>query len=200
MYLARLRLNRSRMAVTWSANPYRVHQRLAMAFSQRDPRLLFRLEDTPQGTQILVQSQRMPDWGRAFTDLEVLSTPPECKSLELHLEGAHRYRFRLLANPCVKRNEKRLGLLREDQQRAWLARKLGEAGAELVACRASPQGHMKSRKNPVKDEASQTHWAVLFEGILLARDPRRLGEAVASGVGPAKGYGFGLLSLAPLMS
>ncbi len=196
MYLTRLKLDRSRLALTWSANPYRVHQRLAMAFAGRDPRLLFRLEDTRAGTQILVQCQSKPDWDRAFSDLRVLAAPAECKPFGLHLEAGGHYRFRLLGNPCVKRNGKRLGLLRDEQQRAWLGRKFGEAGADLVTCRLLPQGHKTSRKNLQKEDGPQTHFAVLFEGILRARDPRRLVEAVGSGVGPAKGYGFGLLSLA----
>lgn len=196
MYLARLRLKRSRMALTWSANPYRVHQRLAMGFAGRDPRLLFRLEDTRQGAQILVQSQRRPDWDLAFAGLDVLDAPPECKTFEWRLSAGACYRFRLLANPCVKRDGKRLGLLREDHQRAWLSRKLTEAGAELVACRASSLGHLKSRRSPHKDEATQTHFAVLYEGVLRVREPSRFEGALRSGIGPAKGYGFGLLSLA----
>jgi CRISPR system Cascade subunit CasE len=38
---------------------------------------------------------------------------------------------------------------------------------------------------------------VLFEGVLQAQNPERLREIVECGIGAAKGYGFGLLSLAP---
>jgi CRISPR system Cascade subunit CasE len=40
------------------------------------------------------------------------------------------------------------------------------------------------------------HYSVDFDGVLSVTDPALFAEAVASGIGPAKGFGFGLLSLA----
>jgi CRISPR system Cascade subunit CasE len=194
MYLARLLLNQSRVAVGWVANPYRVHQRLMMA-CEGDPRLLFRIEDAPAGTQILVQSHVQPDW-RAFSDLPVLACPPEHKMFEPQLRRGQLYRFRLLANPSVKRDGKRHGLLREDEQRQWLTRKLAEAGAEVIGCLASSHGNQFSRKGAQGDVHQQTHLSVLFDGFLRAIDVDALARALEYGVGSAKGYGFGLLSLA----
>jgi CRISPR system Cascade subunit CasE len=195
MYLSRLQLNRSRIALGWIANPYRVHQRLMMA-CDGDDRVLFRIEETDTGTQILVQSRTEPDWAASLGDLSVLAGEPEHKAFQPCLEAGRLYRFRLLANPTVKRDGKRLGLLREEAQRAWLARKLAEAGGELSGCVVVPQGFRHSRKNPKEDDA-QTHLAVLFEGVLRVTDPTLVAAAIENGVGPAKGYGFGLLSLAP---
>lgn len=195
MYLARLRLNRSRRALLWAANPYRVHQRLLMAF-EGEPRLLFRLEEHAEGSEILVQAHIAPDWTRAFGDFPVLAAPPEHKEFALRLQPGACYRFRLLANPTVKRAGRRLGLLREEEQRAWLVRKLDEAGAEVLGCRANSLGLQRSERNPAKDEHIQTHLAVLYEGMLRVADPERLARAVATGIGAGKGYGFGLLSLA----
>jgi CRISPR system Cascade subunit CasE len=196
MYLSRLQLNTSRVAMLWATNPYRVHQRLMMA-CDGDPRLLFRIEDTSEGTQVLVQSHVEPNWHLAFEDFDVLRCPPEHKAFDLRLQAGRPYRFRLLANPTVKRNGNRLGLFKEEDQRAWLTRKIEDAGARLVGSIAAPRGLQKSDKNPAKDEHVATHFAVLFEGVLQARDPERLGQVVESGIGAAKGYGFGLLSLAP---
>jgi len=197
MYVGRLRLNPSRLAVGWCANPYRVHQRLKMAFDG-DPRLLFRIEDEREGTQIIVQATRAPKWDAAFADFLVLSGPPEHKPFAPCLSEGRVYRFRLLANPTVKRNGRRLGLLREEDQRAWLARKLADAGGELVGCVASTHGLRRSEKNPHKDASVQTHLAVLFDGALRVKDAGRLCRALETGIGAAKGYGFGLLSLAPI--
>ena len=196
MFLARLRLNRSRTAVTWIANPYRVHQRLMMAFDG-DPRLLFRIDESTEGAQILVQSQTEPNWGASFSGFSVLACSPEHKPFQPCLEAGRRYRFRLLANPTVKRDGKRLGLLREEDQRAWLVRKITDAGAELLGCTVSPHGLQRSGKNPYKEAAAQTHLAVLFEGVLRVTDPTLMTAAIENGIGAAKGYGFGLLSLAP---
>jgi CRISPR system Cascade subunit CasE len=201
MYLSRLQLNTSRTAVGWASNPYRVHQRLMMA-CDGDSRLLFRIEDTSEGTQILIQSHVEPNWPFAFDELAVLNCPPEHKLFDLRLEAGRQYRFRLLANPTVKKKNDdgkpyRLGLIQEADQLAWLTRKLEDAGVTLASCVVMPRGLQHSGKNPAQDANAATHLAVLFEGVLQAQDPERLKAVVESGVGSAKGYGFGLLSLAP---
>ncbi len=204
MYLSRLTLNFSRMAVLWVSNPYRVHQRLRMACGD-DSHLLFRIEENAQGVnQILVQSQNEPGWKKAFDDFPVLLRLPECKLFMPQLYPGTSYRFRLLANPTVKKtidgnlNKARLGLLHEEDQQKWLCRKIEAAGSTILASRTLPHGFQHSRKNPAKDENQQTHFAVLFEGVLQVKDVSQLQAALEAGIGSAKGYGFGLLSLAPV--
>jgi len=205
MYLSRLTLNHSRTAIQWLSNPYRVHQRLKMA-CDHDPRLLFRIEESDRGVQILVQSVNAPDWQKAFGDFPVLAVHPESKPFTLALQAGKQYRFRLLANPTVKQSvekdgegprKTRHGLTKEADQAAWLRRKLEAAGAEVLTCQAAPRGRQVSRKSSTSAQGQQTHLAVLFEGQLLAKDPALLETALAQGIGSAKGYGFGLLSLGP---
>jgi len=202
MYLTRLMLNRSRAAVLWVANPYRVHQRLMMGCDE-DPRLLFRIEETERGVQILAQSTRAPDWQKAFGDFPVLLHPPEEKAFDPRLLEGARYRFRLLANPTVKvtvekegeeSRKTRRGLIKEKDQLEWIKRKLEAAGAEVLGCMTVPRGLQHSHKGG--NEGSQTHLAVLFEGVLAVQDAMKLKTALQDGIGSAKGYGFGLLSLA----
>jgi len=206
MYLSRLTLNSSRMAVLLVSNSYRVHQRLRMA-CEDDPHLLFRIEENAQGVnQILVQSQNEPDWKKAFDDFPVLLRPPECKPFRPQLKDGDSYRFRLLANPTVKKTvdhdgeqkKARLGLLNEEAQQDWLQRKIEAAGSRVLASRTLPRGFQHSRKNPSKDENHQTHLSVLFEGFLLVNDASLLQAVLETGIGSAKGFGFGLLSLAPV--
>jgi len=208
MYLSRLTLNRSHIATQWLSNPYRIHQRLKMACEQ-DPRLLFRVEEAEQGTFILVQSHILPAWKTAFADLPVLLNPPESKSFEINLQIGQQYRFRLLANPTAKKtvmkddSEKhklRVGLIRQEDQLAWLKRKLDASGAEVLNCLVIPRGKQYSKKSTHKSEDVQTHLAVLFEGLFVAKDVVLLTKAATDGIGSAKGFGFGLLSLAPASS
>lgn len=205
MYLSRLRINTSRLAALWTANPYRVHQRLMMA-CDGDPRLLFRIEDTFEKTQILVQSHVEPNWPFAFADLDVLRCTPEHKMFDLFLQPGRIYRFRLLANPAIvktiqrgdgSKEKNRLGLFKEEDQRTWLMRKFEGGGAKLVSAVIAPRGLQRCTKNPAKNGGVATHYAVLFEGVLKVQNSELLTAAVESGVGPAKGFGFGLLSLAP---
>jgi CRISPR system Cascade subunit CasE len=199
LYLARLRLNASRVAALWITNPYRVHQRLLMACGG-DPRMLFRIEAGEEPVTILIQSHQPGNWAQAFADFPVLSRPVEQKEFTLRLLTGESYRFRLLANPTVKRNGRRLGLMTENEQLGWLARKLTQAGAELKGCRAWPWKLQHSERNPAKDANMQTHLAVLFEGLLTVGETSALCAAVKNGFGSAKGYGFGLLSLARFAS
>jgi len=192
------------MAMLWVANPYRVHQRLMMA-CEGDPRLLFRIESSDGVTRMLVQSQVEPDWQVAFTDFPVLVAPAEYKTFELQLKPGGIYRFRLLANPTHKQTDEkdgekhksRQGYFKQEDQLAWLSRKLEAAGAELLECTAASKGLQRSSKGAAKQAGEQVHLAVLFDGLLRVKTPDLLLKALESGIGPAKGYGFGLLSLAP---
>lgn len=204
MFLSRLTLNRTQMAFLWRANPYRVHQRLLMA-CEGDPRLLFRTEPDEMATQILVQSQLCPTWEKAFADFPVLERQPEMKEFDPSLCQDGIYRFRLLANPTKKTmiskngeaRKTRLGIFKWEDQLKWLGRKLDDAGARMLSGDARPQGMQRSHRTVQRSQDVQTHLAVQFDGILQVIEPARLKSAIISGIGPAKGFGFGLLSLAP---
>jgi hypothetical protein len=137
MYLACLRLNRSRRAVLWASNPYRVHQRLLIAY-EGEPRLLFRIEDLNDGVQILVQSSLPPDWERAFADFPVLAEPPQYRSFEPRLSHGGSYRFRLLANPTVKKTVAGKDEPKKSPHRAAEGeRPVGLAGAQVWGSRGA---------------------------------------------------------------
>jgi CRISPR system Cascade subunit CasE len=191
MYLTRYQINRTRLALGWISNPYRVHQRLMLAYPTEE-RLLFRIEEF----QILVQSQILPDWEAAFLDFGALQNPPETKNFDLTLQVEKLYRFRILANPTVTRNGKRLGLIKEEDQLNWITRQLEKNGAALVGCQVRNNGLQRCGKNPFKDPNPQTHLSVQYDGVLKVQNPLTLENVVQNGIGPAKGYGFGLLSLA----
>lgn len=201
MYLSRLTLNQGRAAMNWVSNPYRVHQRLLMA-CEKDTRVLFRIESQHTPIQILVQSWQEPDWQAAFEEFDVLTKTVECKSIDLTLSKGAVYHFRLSANPTIKKSQpgdkqgKRIGLLKEEDQIAWLIRKLTEIGAKTLTCQVSRNEMQHLDKNPLKSNSSLTHLYALFEGVLIVQDPILLAEGVKKGIGPAKGFGFGLLSLA----
>lgn len=205
MYLSRLTLNQSLRAQQWASNAYRVHQRLMMA-CDGDERLLFRIDVGPSGKQerpvtILVQSTVPPVWDKAFDEaFPVLAKPAESRPYTLAPESGWAYRFRLLANPVVCRTQpgkdrgRRVGLLREVEQREWLQRKFETAGLALLELTVQDLGMLKSRKGA--DTPVQTHLSVRFDGSARCVDPMLLSAACAAGIGPAKGLGFGLLSLA----
>mgnify|MGYP002681854291 FL=1 len=196
MYLALYEIKNSKVALGWIANRYRVHQRLRMAYRD-EPRLLFRIEEHDGNFRILAQSTCQPDWQHAFVDFDVLAGIPAVKELRLeNLMPRSYYHFRLVANPVVTRNRKRLGLFKEEAQLEWLKRQMERSGTIVMQAQARQLGLMRSAKNPAKDENRQTHYAVEFNGVLQVLNVKLLSERMIEGIGPAKAYGFGLLTLA----
>lgn len=103
-------------------------------------------------------------------------------------------RFRFLANPTVTRNGKRLGLMVEAEQLSWLERQGVKHGFQMEFALVSGQELLESKKDCHRLTIKQ----VLFEGRLRVVDPSKLAEALALGIGPAKSFGCGMLSIAPL--
>ena len=207
MFLSKLTLSpppRCRQVLTDVASPYEMHRTLLRAFPGRDNggpgRVLFRVEpDRPDRPPVvLVQSDKQPDWS-ALDPLDgYLSEPPETKPFAPGLRAGQRLRFRLRANPTVKRDGKRHGLFQEADQLAWLQRKGQAGGFRPVAVTLARKVELRSRATGTANhQAPQKHLAVDFEGILEVTNPEKLVETLAAGIGPAKGYGFGLLSIGP---
>jgi CRISPR system Cascade subunit CasE len=210
MYLSRLKLNPARRgARELMINPYRLHQAVYRAFPDDNDggtgRILYRLDENSHlGTiSILVQSEIKPDWSNADFIADCLLEPVERKSYSPVIQTGQTLRFRLRANPTVKKqidgkeNGYRLGLLREEDQLKWLNRKAEESGFSVMSCRTSPEG-MTYDDRSFKEQDKMRHFAVRFEGVLKIINKELFTTTIERGIGSAKGFGFGLLSIAPL--
>ncbi len=214
MYLSRLILNpRTRRVQREIANVYELHRTLMAAFPADLPaheRVLFRVETDPRTgvPVVLVQSHTQPEWAHlqsrtAFLLPEAhwpphIFTNPAVKTFTLDFSPGQILAFRLRANVTVKRDGSRHGLYDEDDQRAWLTRKGERNGFRPLRVTVIQEGNQQAWK-PRKGSGKRklTHYAVRFEGLLHVTDPDKLWDAIQSGIGPAKSFGFGLLSLAP---
>jgi CRISPR system Cascade subunit CasE len=175
-----------------------MHRTVLRAFPDADDggpgRVLFRIEPLPteQEPVVLVQSHLEPDWAALESHGDYLQRL-QYKSVQFEIQRGQYLRFRLRANPTVTRDGKRHGLFQTDEQLNWLCRKGERQGFEpqdVVVRRAQRQ--RSTRGNPPR-----IHWAVDYEGTLAITEPDAFYDALANGIGPAKGYGFGLLSIAP---
>lgn len=131
-------------------------------------------------------------------------------------------------DPSVKQDGKRRARKTRKGQCDWLMRKGEQHGFALIPlpsdedwfdpfsmnseeedseCRMElrivKRDHLTGKKplgeNPTgKGFRTIQHFAVDFDGVLRVTDPQKFVEAVRCGIGPAKGFGFGLLSVAPL--
>lgn len=199
----------SRVEVSWefARNPYDFHRYLWRLFpgEAKETRsndgearqgFLFRIEDNPTGrpARLLVQSRRSPE---ATSGLVVIGT----REFQPQPVVGQQLTFLLTANPVKtitdtqrdakpgKISEKcRVPLIHEADQRAWLTRKLANAG-DIVAASVLPHAPMYFHKGSRGGKLA----TATFEGVLRVSDSTRLIELLENGVGPAKGFGCGLL-------
>jgi len=173
---------------------------------------------------LLVQSLAEPHWA-ALTARGLLAPArggpanPATKRVDevyATIAAGDVFAFRLRANPTRRVGAdqantlagKRVGVFGEEAQLAWLERKGTDAGFSLMTVqahpdvadvRAQPSGTIAGRRasGGVGTPAHRmSFFAVLYEGTLRVDDPEALRGAIREGIGSAKAYGFGLLSLA----
>jgi len=193
-----VRLLRIRDAYDW-------HQRVWQAFSNRDGEtrdFLIRVDRKEEAYRVLVLSSSTPakpDW-----------CPTACFGTKVVPDDYfhhERYRFSLLANPTKKlrvdnadgsrkKNGRRVPIVQREELVAWMQRKAEAAGFSVNpdSLRTVPRG----REFFHKAGAHGTLTAVEFQGELTVLDAAQFRSTVASGIGSAKAFGFGLLALSPL--
>lgn len=239
---------RSRQVWSELGQPYEMHRTLMRAFPKatddtkckaRDEfGVLFRVDVDEQrnDVRVYVQSFVKPNWSflddlRNYLFENSDSRNPDWQDISgayAKLKKGQVFSFRLRANPTKRIGKvvegdsalkgKRVGLLREEEQIAWLIRKAQErekgksGGFEILTKEVTdqsgkitmvprvnvrPEGKQTGRKREAAGSLVITHLAVRFDGLLQITDPDAFRETLSSGIGSAKAYGFGLLSLAP---
>ncbi len=215
MYLSKLVLNpRHRQVQKELVHPYQLHRTIMRAFPEDlppDERVLYRLEISVRGRNVLllVQSYTRPDWTFLQEKVPYLLENPQVKMFDLRVASGEVLRFRLQANPTIKTQSTRTGkktrvpLVREEEQLAWLQRKgeqhgfrlpLGMDGLPIVRVRKI--GEREDTIHREQRDERVTVYVVQFDGFLQVVDPERFIRAVQRGIGPAKSFGCGLLSIA----
>lgn len=225
MYLARGALNpASREVQRDLASPVALHQTLMRAFPDGlgdEPRkslgLLYRVEQTPRALVLFVQSVARPDFTRlpfgyflaveGDLDLALASDGenPRVRAIDderARISVGERFVFRLRANATRKidtksgpdgarRNGKRVPVRGDEARLAWLARKGSASGFRVVNARVLETGAERGRSH----ERTLTFAGATFDGVLEVTDAEAFRKALAEGIGPAKAFGFGLLSI-----
>lgn len=198
----------SKIIVPWhhARNPYDIHKALWQLFpGRRDENrdFLFRVEKQAARapSDILMQSLQEP------VAIDQSARISICRSYHLNLINGQRLRFRLRANPVKKINDAsgrinrkgeikkcRVPLIREAEQRSWLERKIGSF-CLLETLIIHPEMPLYFKKKG--DRRSGKIQTVLFDGIFSIVDSDAFTHEIKKGIGPAKAFGCGLMSLAP---
>ncbi|GAB4151245.1 MAG: type I-E CRISPR-associated protein Cas6/Cse3/CasE [Roseiflexaceae bacterium] len=238
-YLSRLMLDSYHPMVRRDlANCHQLHRTILRAFphvadatnARAHLGVLYRLESLPSEPRVLrllVQSHGQPDW--SFLPRQVFSEDPDgrgnpsCRPLDSDYQrivvGAQLL-FRLRANPTKRISNrqpdrtdqllgKRVAILREADQLAWLQRKGEQHGFRLLATTTTadvPEARAATQET-VRGWRPATHTtpvmpltfgAVRFDGRLEVTDPALFLQALQQGIGSGKAFGFGLLSIASI--
>jgi CRISPR system Cascade subunit CasE len=194
-----VRLLRIRDSYDW-------HQHLWQAFPGRDGEardFLVRIDEKEETYRVLILSRTAPT-RPSWCPGDNFATKPVPEAFFAH----HAYAFSLLANPTKKirsnaagertKNGRRVPLTTRKDLLDWLERKAASSGFVIDAdsTQTVPRGREHFHKD--KPRTQGLHAAVEYRGRLRVTDPVAFHAAIASGIGSAKAFGFGLLVLAPL--
>ncbi|MDP9427568.1 MAG: type I-E CRISPR-associated protein Cas6/Cse3/CasE [Actinomycetota bacterium] len=222
-YLSRVQLNpQRRSGRALLGSPQSMHAAVLAAFPGRladrtSQRVLWRLDPAPGAMHLLVVSPELPD----FTHVIEQAGWPTLTSWETReyspflerLAAGQTWAFRLTANPTRSRppaeeqRSQRYGHVTVAQQQEWLARRCVAAGFKVVGVQG-PDGRTDALDGVVVRERGTAQFrrgdgrvtlaTATFEGQLVVVDPDALRTTLTGGLGPAKAYGCGLLTLAPV--
>lgn len=217
MYLSLLKLNlRNRRVQAELANRYELHRTLMHALKPIQPegeRLLFRLEINENCAEVIIQTQSLPSWTfltgeEGFTQYLSSQLPnPQIKTLSPRFAVDQQFYYRLQANPTCRKiaykdengHGKRIGLYKEEEQRQWLIKKGQVGGFVSLDTKLREVGVIQGiQKGKKKEERSLRIFCIQYDGILQVTDPVIFEKTLCNGIGPAKGFGCGLISLARL--
>lgn len=194
-----------------------MHAAVLAAFPGRladrtDQRVLWRLDPAPGAVHLFVVSPEQPD----FTHLIEQAGWPTLRTWQTReygpfldrLAGGQPWMFRLTANPARSRRpegaarSQRYGHVTVAQQQEWLANRCIGAGFDIAGAEESSRREgIVVRERGAADfrrgDGRVTLATATFEGQLVVVDPDALRNTLIGGLGPAKAYGCGLLTLAP---
>lgn len=169
--------------------------------------MLWRAEEARNSLQILVQMTTKPALEHLNSDFAHAARERDLTPLLDRLETGSRVRYRIAANAT-----KRHGNTAEPNKKGKLANLHGAAADEWWLRRAEQAGlrplqvistSLPDVLGPPTRDRNNTkqvvqHAVTRFDGIGVVTDPERLRAAVRDGIGRARTYGCGLLSLGPI--
>lgn len=209
MYLSRVILDdQKRETMRLLSSPEYVHGAVEQGFPGEKQRRLWRLDWFKGQCCLLVLSAQEPDFSALARQYGIQGRMPPWESkpydpLLKRLQNGQPWRFRLKANPVrsVKvegeNRGKVMAHVTQEQQKQWLLMRAKEGGFAL---------------NLDDFEVVHTEWlrfyksgsrlvtlrTATFEGCLTVSDADAFKETLLKGLGRAKAYGCGLLTLAPI--
>lgn len=206
---------RSREVRTDIADTQRLHTRIMSMFAgvhRSENRVLYRIEGAEDAPVVVVQAESMPNitvFPADYCRAPIRMRDDLADAYAQIVNGQH-LNFRLRANVTKKlatqqqTNGKRIAITHRDDQVTWLLRKAQQCGftvfadpfaVDHYAVTVIDEGKLYGTKHRTGVVKKLAHAAVRFEGRLVVVDADAFRRALHYGIGSAKAYGFGLLSV-----
>lgn len=228
MYLSRMYLNpRRRETRKLVSNPQAMHAAVLAAFPPNahsgngGGRVLWRIDQEDHTLALYVVSPGKP----SFEHLQQQAGWENEKSWAIRdyapvldsISRGQRFRFRLAANPVRTVHDpktgksKRFAHVTAKQQRDWLIEREDNMGVKFLPVGTSTNSTSEdgiadkavtvTRREIMKFRRNNSQVTIAraqFDGALEVTDSKKLLHVLTNGIGKAKGYGCGLMTLAPL--
>lgn len=214
MYLTRFEVNRARRDTRRLLSSLQsAHAAVLAGFPSHDRasdgRVLWRVDDTGKALLLYIVSPAPPDLTHLVEQIGWPTRPTwdsrDYAPLLNSLTPGQRWGFRLTANPThigrvspsgVKR---RFGHVTLDQQCRWLTERADRLGIRIAANSIGADDLVLSNRimhRFQRQGSTVTLNAATFDGTLEVVEPNALRAALIGGIGRAKAYGCGLMTLA----
>jgi CRISPR system Cascade subunit CasE len=218
MFLTRFQVNPARRgARKLLSSPQAMHAAVRAAFAAPEnyerpgSRTLWRLDTpVPATVHLYMVSPGRPDLTHMVEQAGWPTTTAwdtrEYDPLLDTLRPGQRWAFRLTANPVHSgrktpehKETQRFGYLRAEQQEQWLLQRAGRCGFTVATqTDGRPNLRLHHRQTQAFKRGAQpvTLTTVTYDGVLEVTDSDTFRTTLISGIGHAKAYGCGLLTLA----
>lgn len=214
MYLSRVLLDQKhRETLRALSSPHIMHGAVELGFDSREMRKLWRIDWLNNNCFLLVLSQEKPDFSHIVKQFggstpEPSWTTKDYSLLLSRLQEGQSWHFRLRANPTRSSSKEKdstsgrgkvYAHVTQAQQRQWLLLKGDMYGFNLKEDEFDVV-HTQWYKFPKGKDSKRdiTLRTATFEGRLTITNLELFRQTLLSGVGRAKAYGCGLLTIARL--
>lgn len=216
MYLTRFQINTTRRgARRLLTSPQAIHAAVLAGFADLPvggggrPRTLWRLDGSGYHQLLYIVSPTEPD----LTHLVEQAGWPTTETWQTRgyvgllssLHAGQRWAFRLTANPVRdgrlphRADTQRVGHVTVDQQRKWLLDRAERAGFRIITTQCDEPDitiHRRHTHTFQRGQHKVTLSVATYDGQLEVTDADALRATLTAGLGHAKAYGCGLLTLA----